>query len=166
MERKSKQDVLIGERLSLHPQKKFIRTTCKLKCRNKADYLLNNIQRRAVKKADEDFFCVWDGVLRENCNVLSVYCIAEHFIISAPSIWLKIFFQINNNYVYTSNWKLILKNLFKNYDLLIVYVHFFFLPGSFWTISAAYFSARLALIPAARALLAIAPSNESSIHTN
>lgn len=65
--------------------------------------------------------------------------------------------------------KLILKNLLKNHDLLIIYVQiffFFFLPGSFWTISAAYFSARLALIPAARALLAIAPSNESSIHTN
>lgn len=40
-------------------KKKFIRTTCKLKCKNKADYLLNTIQRRAVKKAEEDlFFCV------------------------------------------------------------------------------------------------------------
>lgn len=57
MERKSKQDVLIGKRLSLNTHKKiFIRTTCKLKCRNKADYLLSTTQRRAVKKAEEDFF--------------------------------------------------------------------------------------------------------------
>lgn len=56
MEQKSKQDVLIGKRLSLYTHKKiFIRTTCKLKCRNKADYLLNTTQRRAVKKAEEDF---------------------------------------------------------------------------------------------------------------
>lgn len=40
---------------TIHPQKIFIRTTCKLKCRNKADYLLNTTQRRAVKKAEEDF---------------------------------------------------------------------------------------------------------------
>lgn len=49
---------------TIHPQKIFIRTTCKLKCRNKADYLLNTTQRRAVKKAEEDFFLKKFFVLR------------------------------------------------------------------------------------------------------
>lgn len=83
MEQKSKQDVLIGKRLSLNTHKKiFIRTTCKLKCRNKADYLLNTTQRRAVKKAEEDFLnffvCVEMEFYMKTVIFLSVYCIAEH----------------------------------------------------------------------------------------
>lgn len=96
--------------------------------------------------------------------IFCLYIVSQHIFFNFCSRvhGKKYLFQIKNDYVYTSNWKLIFQNLLKNYDLLSI----FFLPGSFWTISAAYFSARLALIPAARALLAIAPSNESSIHTN
>lgn len=59
-----------------------------------------------------------------------------------------------------------LHNFQNSTSTLYVHYNLCVLPGSFWTISAAYFSARWALIPAARALLAIAPSNKSSVHTH